>query len=129
MVSAPHRAAESEGEPAMQYLLSMFQPGDTPPPSVDMQRIMRELDDLRERMQEAGQWVFAGGLQPLSTATVLRDVGGEIVMTDGPFAESKEFLGGFTIADCPDLDAALEWAKESTRITGLPTEVRPFRWS
>jgi hypothetical protein len=113
----------------MHYLLSMFQPSDTPPPEVDLQAVMARLGEVREQMQAAGQWVFADGLQPLSTATVVHAVDGEIITTDGPFAESKEFLGGFTIANCPDLDDALKWATKMTEITGLPIEVRPFQSS
>ena len=105
-----------------QYLLSVYQPdGDPPPPEV-LDPIMAELGKLNEEMKAAGAWVFALGLHPASTATVLRDQ----VMTDGPFAEGKEHLGGFTIVDVPDLDAALEWGRRVALATTLPIEVRPF---
>ena len=70
--------------------------------------------------------MFAGGLHPASTATVVRAEGDEVLTTDGPFTEGKEHLGGFTVVEAEDLDAALGWATEMTRITGLPVEVRPM---
>ena len=77
-------------------------------------------------LEAAGAWVFAGGLHAPSTATVLRPRDGDVSMTDGPFAEGKEVLGGFTIIKAPDLDAALEWGRKLARATTLPIEVRPF---
>jgi hypothetical protein len=110
-----------------QYLLSIYQPeGGTPPPHV-LQAIMRDVSALRDEMQTAGAWVFAGGLHPPSTATVVRVRGGELLTTDGPFAEGKEHIGGFTIVRAADLDAALEWGSKLARATTLPVEVRPFR--
>jgi hypothetical protein len=109
-----------------QYLLSVYQPeGDPPPPEV-LEPVMRELAALNEEMKSAGAWVFAGGLHPPSTATVLRQAGDEMLVTDGPFAEGKEHLGGFTIVRAPDLDDALEWGRRLARATTLPIEVRPF---
>jgi hypothetical protein len=109
-----------------QYLLSLYQPeGDPPPPEV-LEGIMRDLDALNEELRTAGAWVFAGGLHPPSTATVLRAKDGEVLMTDGPFAEGKEHIGGFTIVRAPDLDAALEWGRRLALATTLPVEVRPF---
>jgi hypothetical protein len=109
-----------------QYLLSLIQPdGDPPPPDV-LEPIMRNLDALNQEMQAAGAWVFGGGLHPPSTATVVRHEDGDVLMTDGPFAEGKEHVGGFTIIRAPDLDAALEWAGKLARVTTLPIEVRPL---
>jgi hypothetical protein len=111
-----------------QYLLSVMQPsaeGSAPPENLD--EIMANLDALNAEMKAAGAWVFAGGLHGPSTATVLRAQGDEVLMTDGPFAEGKEHLGGFTIVDAPDLDAALEWGRRLARATTLPIEVRPFQ--
>jgi len=110
-----------------QYLLSVYQPDGDPPPSVDLQRIMRDVAKLRDEMQAAGAWVFSGGLHDASTATVLRLQGGDVLTTDGPYVEGKEHLGGFTIVKAPDLDAALEWARKTARVVPLPIEVRPFR--
>ena len=72
-------------------------------------------------------WVFSAGLHPASSATVLRPEDGQVLMTDGPFAEGKEHVGGFSIIDAPDLDAALDWGRKLARATTLPIEVRPFR--
>jgi hypothetical protein len=111
-----------------QYLLSVMQPnaeGSAPPENLD--EIMADLDALNAEMKAAGAWVFAGGLHGPSTATVLRAKGDEVVMTDGPYAEGKEHLGGFTIVDAPDLDAALEWGRRLAQATTLPIEVRPFQ--
>jgi hypothetical protein len=110
-----------------QYLLSVYQPdGDTPPPEV-LDPIIRDLQTLNEEMKDAGVWVFSAGLHPPSTATVLRPRGGEVLMTDGPFAEGKEHLGGFTIISAEDLDAALGWGRRLAETTTLPIEVRPFQ--
>ncbi|HEY1176368.1 MAG TPA: YciI family protein [Phytomonospora sp.] len=109
-----------------QYLISMYQPdGPIPPPEV-LERVMRELGELNEEITAAGGWVFAGGLHPPTTATVLRARDGEVVMTDGPYIEGKEHLGGFTIVEAPELDTVLAWARREAEITGLPIEVRPF---
>jgi hypothetical protein len=87
---------------------------------------MQELGILRDEMKAAGAWVFSGGLNAPSTATVLRFDGSDVLLTDGPFAEGKEYLGGFTIVRAPDLDSALEWGRRLARVVTLPIEVRPF---
>lgn len=111
-----------------QYLLSIYQPDGPPPPSVDLERIMRDVHALQDEMKKAGAWVFSGGLHPASTATVVRVKDGEPLMTDGPFTEGKEHLGGFSIIKAADLDAALEWGQKLARIlTPLAIEVRPFQ--
>jgi hypothetical protein len=115
-----------EESQVMEYLLSVYQPdGPVPAPEI-LAKISADLDVLNLQMKAAGAWVFAGGLHPPGTATVLRLEDGEVLMTDGPFAEGKEHLGGFTIVTAPDLDAALEWGRKLARVTTLPIEVRPF---
>ncbi len=110
-----------------QYLLSIYQPDTgTPPPEV-LARVMRDVNALIQEAKAADVWVFNGGLHPPSTATVLRLEGADVLMTDGPFAESKEHIGGFLIIKVPDLDSALEWARKTARIITLPIEVRPFQ--
>jgi hypothetical protein len=111
-----------------QYLLSVVQPSGpgTPPPDV-LEAIMRDVDAVDRAMREAGVWVFAGGLHDPSTATVVRVTDGAVLTTDGPYAEGKEHLGGFTVVEAPDLDAALDWGRRLARATTLPIEVRPFR--
>jgi hypothetical protein len=110
-----------------QYLLSVYQPDGPVPPAEVMEGISRDLDALNRELEAAGAWVFAGGLHPPSTATVVRVTDGEVLVTDGPFAEGKEHIGGFTIVRAPDLDAALEWGRKLARATTLPVEVRPFQ--
>src|SRR3954447_27020929 len=109
-----------------QYLLTVYQPDGDPPADVDLDQIMRDVDALQEEMRQAGAWVFAGGLHPASTATVVRVQDGDVLTTDGPYVEGKEHMGGFTIVQAPDLDAALEWGRRSAIATSLPIEVRPF---
>jgi hypothetical protein len=110
-----------------QYLLSIYQP-DGPVPDADfLEPIMRDLEGLNREMKAAGAWVFAAGLHPADTATVLRKKGDEVLITDGPFTEGKEHLGGFTIIDVDDLDAALDWGRRLAKIVTLPVEVRPLQ--
>jgi hypothetical protein len=110
------------------YLLALYQPdGDPPPPEV-LAPIMAELDVLTEQMRAAGAWVFHAGLHPPDSATVVRVHDDQVLLTDGPYTEGKEHLGGFTVVDAPDLDAALRWGQEVARITGLPVEVRPTKF-
>lgn len=111
-----------------QYLLSIYQPdGDPPPPEV-LEPILRDLDTLNRDLQAAGAWVFAAGLHPASTATVLKASGGEVVMTDGPFTEGKEHLGGFTVIQAADLDEALMWGRRLAEVLHpLSVEVRPVQ--
>jgi hypothetical protein len=110
-----------------QYLLSVYQPDEPIPDPAVLATISRDLDAVNAEMKSAGAWVFAGGLHAPSTATVVRAADGDTVTTDGPFAEGKEHLGGFTIVSAPDLDAALGWGEKLARATTLPVEVRPFR--
>jgi hypothetical protein len=108
------------------YLLSIYQPdGDPPPPEV-LDPIMRDVEAVNAELRAAGAWVFAGGLHPPSTATVVRLKGDEVLTTDGPYLEGKEHIGGFTVIRAPDLDAALEWGRRLARAVTLPIEVRPL---
>ena len=111
-----------------QYLLSVHMvEGEEPMSEEAMQQAYRDTDALNAEMQSAGAWVFAGGLHPASTATVVRVQDGEVVTTDGPFAETKEQLGGFLVVEAADLDAALAWAAKATTACQAPVEVRPFQ--
>jgi hypothetical protein len=110
-----------------QYLLSVYQPdGDPPAPEV-LEPIVRDVQAWSQELKEAGAWVFSGGLHPASTATVLRPQGGDVLITDGPYVEGNEHIGGFTIISAPDLDAALEWARKGALATTLPIEIRPLQ--
>jgi hypothetical protein len=111
-----------------QYLISIYQPeGEGTPPAEFMEKVARNLHTLNQDMKAAGAWVFAGGLHPPSTATVMRLRDREVLTTDGPYVEGKEHIGGFWIVDAPDLDAALRWARRAAEATTLPIEVRPFQ--
>jgi hypothetical protein len=110
-----------------QYLLSIHQPdGDLPAPEV-LEKISSEVRAVEEEMRAAGAWVFSGGVDPPSTATVLDPRSDEMPMTDGPYAEGKEHIGGLVIVKAESLDEALEWGRKVARATTLPVEVRPFQ--
>ncbi|GAB3285556.1 YciI family protein [Sinomonas notoginsengisoli] len=87
---------------------------------------MAKLAELTEDLKAAGAYVYGNGLADASAATVLPASGGEVLVTDGPYLEGKEHMGGFDIVEAPDLDAALAWGRRFAEITGLPIEVRPF---
>lgn len=109
------------------YLLSVVQPtGGTPPGPEEMARIMRRVEAYNDELRAAGAWVFAGGLHGPETATVLRPKDGDVLVTDGPYAEGKEYLGGLCLIRAADLDEALEWGRKAALATTLPIEVRPF---
>ena len=112
-----------------QYLLSVWHEDNyTVDCSGDeIRRIVGQVDEVNAEGQAAGAWVFAGGLHPASSATVVRSKDGEVSMTDGPFAESKEQMGGFWVIEAADLDAALEWARKGSAACEGPVEVRPFQ--
>jgi hypothetical protein len=112
------------------YLLSTHSvDGEVREPMTDeeMQSMFREMGTLEEEMRSSGAWVFSARLHEPDTATVVRMAGGQMLTTDGPFAESKEHLAGFYILEADDLDAALGWASRVTGCIGRPIEVRPFR--
>ena len=110
-----------------QYLLSVYgTEEDTYTSPEQMQQAFTQVDAFNKDLQASGSWVFAGGLHPASTATVVRMVDGEPLLTDGPFAESKEQLGGFWVITADDLDAALKWAQLASVACMNPVEVRPF---
>ena len=113
-----------------QYLLSVHSvEGEVRDPMTDeeMQQFMERVGVLEEEMKSAGAWLFGGALHEPDTATVVRMARGEVLTTDGPFAESKEHLGGFYIIEAEDLDAALAWASKTAASVNHPIEVRPFR--
>ena len=111
-----------------QYLLSVHMVEGAPVRSDDdTQKAYKQVAQLNDEMQAAGTWVFGGGLLPASSATVVRAKGDDVIVTDGPFTESKEHIGGFWVIVAADLDEALEWANKATRACGEPVEVRPFQ--
>ena len=113
-----------------QYLLSVWfdEPydDDLDLSAPETQRQMAQTDELNAEMQRAGAWVFVAGLRPASSATVVRAEGGDVSMTDGPYAETKEQMGGFWIIEAPDLDVALKLAAEGSKHCNRKVEIRPF---
>jgi leucyl-tRNA synthetase len=118
---------DARGAPMKQYLLSVHDaPGETPS-AEDIEQAYKAVDAFNGELQAHGAWVFAGGLFPADTATVVRVKDGEVLTTDGPFAETKEQLGGFWVIKAPDLDAALAWAAKGAAACRAAVEVRPFQ--
>jgi hypothetical protein len=110
-----------------QYLLSIYQPDGDPPPADVLEQIAGDLEALNRELREAGVWVFSGGLHAASTATVIDPRLDDLPMTDGPYVEGKEHIGGLSIIKAGSLDEALSWARKLARATTLPIEVRPFQ--
>lgn len=110
-----------------QYLLSIYQPDGELPPAEELAVIARDLAALRDELETAGAWVFAGGLTEPGAARVIHPRREKTPMTDGPYVEAKEHIGGLTIIETASLDEALEWGRKLARATTLPIEVRPFR--
>jgi hypothetical protein len=110
------------------YLLSVCYPAGATQPEPDaLAAIMRDVDTVRDELVEAGAWIFGGGLADAASSTVVRaDHDSDPVLTDGPFLESKEQIGGLTVIEAADLDAALVWAAKQAAAITLPVEVRPF---
>ena len=106
------------------YLLSIYQPDGAVPGVDTLARIGAELHRLNEELRDSGSWVFTGGLHAPSSATVVRTDG---MITDGPYVEGKEHIGGIWVISAPDLDAALAWGRKAAAATTLPIEVRPFQ--
>ena len=110
-----------------QYMLSVsgaeVDPEMTPE---DMQQMFEAVNQFNQKLQASGSWVFAGGLAPIESSTVVDGRADQAIITDGPFAESKEWIGGFWVVDFPDLDSALQWATEASAACGETVEVRPF---
>ena len=109
-----------------QYLLALHKADDDELSEDEMRQVWAGVNQLADRMTDAGAFVFKSGLLPAASATVVRQSGGEFLITDGPYAETKEHLGGFWIINAADLDEALEWAKLATAAELRPIEVRPF---
>ena len=109
------------------YLLSIVYPaGSVQPEPVELERIMERVGRFQADLRAAGGWVFGGGLHDPSSATVVDARAGDVAFSDGPFVETKDVVGGLTIVDVDDLDAALAWGGRLAEATGVPVEVRPF---
>jgi len=109
------------------YLMSVWDTNQPEPSPEEIEKMFARVGVFNEKLKAQGAWVFAGGLHAPSTATVVRNQDGDTLTTDGPYAETKEQLGGFWIVRAPDLDAALQLAAEGSLACGAPVEVRPFQ--
>lgn len=114
-----------------QYLLATFyvegqEPQQAPGPE-EMRKFLEGVMALEQEMEDAGAFVFGGALHSHDASTTFRNSGGEVVMTDGPFAEAKEHIAGFYVINASDLDEALDWGNRVSVAIGNPIEVRPFR--
>ena len=110
-----------------QYLLALYRDYAVPSPPERTRQVWAGVNELGDRLKDAGAFVFKGGLQgSAESATVVRHSGGDFLMTDGPYTETKEHLAGFWIINAADLDEALEWAKLAAVAEQLPIEIRPL---
>src|SRR4029077_1266470 len=109
-----------------QYLLALYRAESESRSPEQTRQVWGDVNALGDRLTEAGAFVFQGGLTSAESATVVRQSGGDFLITDGPYTETKEHLAGFWIIDVADLDAALEWAKRAAAAELRPIEVRPF---
>lgn len=117
--------AANEEQIMTQYMLSNITPAGRTLEPEHLQQVIRDVTAVTQGMQSAGAWVFSMPLADPSTATVVSSEGGTVTLADGPFAELKEYVGGFTVIEVDDLDAATEWAGRVSAATGLRIEVRP----
>jgi len=109
------------------YLLTILYPSGAVKPAQDeLDRIMANVTALHDELQASGAWVFAGGLHGPESTTVVRPDGQDVVITDGPFSEGKEQIGGLSIIQAESLDDALEWARKTAVATTCPIQVTPF---
>jgi len=110
-----------------QYLISVWhdESHDVDFSTPEAQCRVAQVEAFNEQLQKTGAWVFAAGLHPASSATVVRSAGGQVSMTNGPYAEIKEQMGGFWVIEAPGLDAAMEWAGRAAAACEGPVEVRP----
>ena len=110
-----------------QYLLAVHDDGAISYPPDELQTIYDTVDRFNEQLQAGGSWVFGGGLEPIEAATTVDATGADVMTTDGPFAEAKEYIGGFWVIEAPDLDAALKIAESASKACRQAVEVRPFQ--
>jgi hypothetical protein len=128
MVQDRHRVVPRRRETTVtRYLMSVCYPaGSTAPEPEELEAITRDVTEVHRQLAAEGAWVFGGGLHDPGTATVVTARDGSVVTTDGPFVDTKEVIGGFSIIEVDDLDAALRWAERMSAATTCPIEVRPF---
>lgn len=112
----------------MEYLVSVYIDENAPEPAPEaIEKIYKDVDMVNNELKDADAWVYGGGLHPTSSATTLRPQGDKVITTDGPFAETKEVLGGFWVIRADNLDSALEWANKCAIACQGTVELRPFQ--
>ncbi len=116
LLSMPH---DSEEEPTMESMQEMD--------PAELEKVIAAVNDFNSRLTDEGAWVFAGGLHPPSTATTVDNTGDAAVLTDGPFVEADEYLGGFWVIEVPDRDSAVDWAKLASKAVQSRIEVRALQ--
>ena len=110
-----------------QYLVAIQHPDNYQlPEGAEGEAMIRDISALNREMMAAGVRDFAGGLQPAKKAKSLRKKGGEVVVSDGPYLEAKEHVGGLWLLKCADMDEAVEWARKAAVACRVPVEVREF---
>ncbi|MDM7830043.1 YciI family protein [Cellulomonas edaphi] len=109
------------------FALTIVEPAGPPPADLDLDSIMRDVDALDQELRTAGLWVFAGGLEPPTRAKTVRHEDDALVVLDGPYVETAEHVGGFTVVEVHDEAEAVAWARRFAQATRLPVEVRAFR--
>ena len=111
-----------------QYLLAVHSGADDYDRSFEeMQPVFEAVDRFNQKLIADGTWVFGGGLERIEAATTADGTNGQALVTDGPYLETKEYLGGFWVVEAPDLDAAHRLALEASQACGNKVEVRPFQ--
>jgi hypothetical protein len=126
-VGQPARPKTAKGEVMTQYLVAIHHPDDYDPAVAEDEAMGRDIDALNEEMIAAGIRVFVGGLRPPKSAKSLRvQPDGKVLITDGPYLETKEHIGGFWVLEAADLDEALAWGRKAAIACRAPVEVRPF---
>lgn len=127
MKAGQPRRLKRLGEAMTQYLVAIHHPDDHDPAAHEDEAMGRDIDALNDEMVAAGVRIFVGGLKPPGSAKSLRlGPGGAVLVTDGPYAEAKEHIGGFWVLEATDLDAALTWGRKAAIACRAPVEVRPF---
>lgn len=109
-----------------QFLVAIYHPDDYDAAAVEDAEMVRDIDALNDEMVAAGCRVFVGGLQQANRARTVRGRGGELLITDGPYTEAKEHVGGFWVLELADMDEALAWGRKAAIACRAPVEIRPF---
>jgi hypothetical protein len=110
-----------------QFMLTIYQPDGPPPPPEVLEPVMRNVHALNDELRTARALVITGALHPADRGAVARQDGDASIVTDGPYMETKEHVGGFWIIAAPDRATAVKWARRAARATTLPIEVRELQ--